>query len=634
MPDAGCQMQGGLVGVVPRPDGAQVKIVDRDHRTIGRLISGRTPLRRHLLAVASLLGFAVAGVGVSGPQAQPVANQAAEYSADVSKTILELQQFRRTTAIPFRSRDGREGIATLINLNPAANVWYVLKLEWKDGTPGATYHLENTSPGARTLSLDENHPSGLSILEGTNRQACDLFGATLDRARSSQLIYAPLCDSRIYLRNAAAGHRTTIEAATDFLRNQVWGGEEVIVLFHHLMGDLNRDTGGIRPDRQAAAAGTNAGRPSDDVPLGALMDGRYSDRSLTSGNLGIELALGARTGMLPGAWYAANGVPGVYVSIIQPDLIDPAVLQSHRELVNNLDTVEASSLCYLIAFDLARFELGYALGTEHPGVAWSDHIQAQVRSPRVPGPDGIGTIAPLVSTGLVAPEHARSTVATFAGGFKRSHGAFKYGDLALRNRGSHYGFIENGVVFSKLQPGLSTIVVLDDGSVQMKTWAEGDNRLLPQIKHARQNGVPLVEIDQRSQLPIPGGLVNRWGPGNWSGSEDRELRTIRAGAAVQQHGGQRFLIYAVFSDATPSAMARVFQAYRCDYAMLLDMNALEHTYLALYRLAGSQLFVEHLIKGMSQVDELASAETVPRFLGFPDNRDFFYVMRRPAREIR
>ena len=33
-------------------------------------------------------------------------------------------------------------------------------------------------------------------------------------------------------------------------------------------------------------------------------------------------------------------------------------------------------------------------------------------------------------------------------------------------------------------------------------------------------------------------------------------------------------------------MARIFQAYRCDYAMLLDMNALEHTYLAMYRKVG------------------------------------------------
>jgi len=81
-------------------------------------------------------------------------------------------------------------------------------------------------------------------------------------------------------------------------------------------------------------------------------------------------------------------------------------------------------------------------------------------------------------------------------------------------------------------------------------------------------------------------------------------------------------------------MARIFQAYRCDYAMLLDMNALEHTYLALYRRTGSQMFVDHLLKGMSELDMSSAGELVPRFLGYPDNRDFFYVMRRNATEVR
>ena len=107
-----------------------------------------------------------------------------------------------------------------------------------------------------------------------------------------------------------------------------------------------------------------------------------------------------------------------------------------------------------------------------------------------------------------------------------------------------------------------------------------------------------------------------------------KLRTIRSGIALQSSGRKRFLIYAVFSDATPSAMARVFQAYQCRYAMLLDMNALEHTYLALYRRPGSQLIVDHLISGMNQVEKSDSGEAVPRFLGYPDNRDFFYLMRR------
>ena len=107
-----------------------------------------------------------------------------------------------------------------------------------------------------------------------------------------------------------------------------------------------------------------------------------------------------------------------------------------------------------------------------------------------------------------------------------------------------------------------------------------------------------------------------------------KLRTIRSGAALQGNGAKRFLIYAVFSDATPSAMARVFQAYRCRYGMLLDMNALEHTYLALYRRANSKLMVDYLIAGMSQVDRPTANGSVPRFLGYPDNRDFFYVMQR------
>lgn len=168
---------------------------------------------------------------------------------------------------------------------------------------------------------------------------------------------------------------------------------------------------------------------------------------------------------------------------------------------------------------------------------------------------------------------------------------------------------------------------LDDGSVQMKTWDTQDDGMLPKVKHARQNGVPVVEFDEKSQATVPGRLINKWGPGNWSGSGEMKLRTIRAGAARQSHGRKRFLVYAVFSDATPSAMARVFQAYRCRYAMHLDMNALAHTYVALYR-AGSQLFVDYLLSDMGEVDKMDSGEEVPRFLGYHDNRDFFYVMRR------
>ena len=556
-----------------------------------------------------------------------------QYEAAVPKTIVELQQFRTATSIRISSDAGTEGVATLVNLNPTINVWYLLEVTWQ-GASESFYHLENLEPRSRRLVLDAKYPSGIEIVEGRGRDPCNLFaGASpspLDQARASQRIYAPLCGSRLYLRNPARGYRTTLEAAADFLRNQVWGGEKVIVLFHHLLQDTHRETGELHAgEHPGAATATQTVQPF--LPLPALIDAKYSDRMVTPSDLGLALQNTELNGMRPGAWYPASDNPGIYVSLIEPDLIDRAILESYQTRINSLDRVEASALCYLVAFDLDQFDLAYALGTDHPGVAWSDHIQSGMKNVKLPGPDGIGTISPLVSTGLISPENARQTVAAFTGGFKREHGAFKFGDLALKNYGSHYGFLENGVVFSKLQPELATILVPADGSVQMKTWKTEDNRGLGEIRYARQNGVPLVEFDETARATVPGQLVNRWGPGNWSGSEDSKLRTIRSGAALQWSGGKRFLIYAVFSDATPSAMARVFQAYQCRYGMLLDMNALEHTYLAIYRRAGSQVYVDHLISGMSQVEKSGANGPVPRFLAYPDNRDFFYVMRRNPR---
>jgi hypothetical protein len=581
------------------------------------------------LVMAACLGMLLAAKGrdVISQEAIPPRNQAAEYEAAAPKTIVELQEFRQTSWSRIRSGEGAEGMATLVNLNPTINAWYLLKVAWQDGSE-SSYHLENFERHSRMLTLDSKYPFGIEILEGKAQYTCNLFGDdSLNQARNSQLIYAPLCDTRLFLRNPVKGHRTSLEAAAEFLRNQVWGGEKLIILFHHLLEDSHRETGEMHPEAQGDSA-AGGGEIQGTLPLPAVIDPKYANRYLTPSGLGLALEPSEHVGMRPGAWYSASGNPGIYVSLIEPRLIDTAILESHKAMVNVLDTVEASSLCYLVAFDFDRFDLAYALGTEHPAVDWSEHIQPGIKDPRLPGPDGIGTISPLVPTGLISPEYGQRTVATFTGGFKRIHGAFKYGELASQNYGSHYGFLENGVVFSKLQPGLATIFVLDDGSIRMKTWEREDDRILARVKYARQNGVPVVEFDERSQSTIPGRLVNSWGPGNWSGSEDQKLRTIRSGVALQWNGRKHFLIYAVFSDATPSAMARVFQAYECRYGMLLDMNALEHTYLALYRRAGSQLFVDHLINGMSQVEKSDSVGSVPRFIGYPDNRDFFYLMRR------
>jgi hypothetical protein len=329
----------------------------------------------------------------------------------------------------------------------------------------------------------------------------------------------------------------------------------------------------------------------------------------------------------PGQWYAARDLPGVLVSVITPEYIESRFRSGREPNVNALDAVESGALVYLVAFDLQLLDLHFVLGTDHPRLDWSDRPPPSSRDAELPGPDGVGSAAPLVTNGMVSPAEAARTIATFVGGFKRSHGAFRTGPLAQRNHGSHYGFIEQGVIFSKLQPGLATAWVTDEGSVELATWAPRDQTLLPHLRYARQNGVPLIEYDAARGLGVPGELVSLWGPGNWSGSAEEVLRTLRAGLCLQQNGARRFLIYGYFSAATPSAMARVFQACRCRYAMLLDINALEHTYLALYVHRDRELIVEHLIRGMEEVDRTAGKEFAPRFLAFPDDRDFFYLTR-------
>lgn len=232
---------------------------------------------------------------------------------------------------------------------------------------------------------------------------------------------------------------------------------------------------------------------------------------------------------------------------------------------------------------------------------------------------------------MLSPMEQSRVAATFTGGFKRAHGAFRMSNLATIDHGSHYGFVENGVVLSKLRPGLATAVVFDDGRVDLRTWTKQDDADLPRIRDARQNGVAILEREAGSRRTVPGARVREWGPGNWSGSADKQLRTLRAGLCLQESQGKQFLVYGYFSSATPSSMARVFQAGGCRYAMLLDMNALEHTYMAVYHTQGSRLLTQHLIDGMEVVDGSRDGQPLPRFVSVADNRDFFYLLRRSPR---
>ncbi len=572
--------------------------------------------------------------GESGPVSRstyhPPERQIEEYNAQRVKSVVELQQFRETTSITIENETGRKGKATLINLNPFINKWFLLSLEWADGRSSETYHLENNDPQGDKIRLDPEFPQGIVIVPEGGKIPCDLWGAAsgapLELARSSGDTYAPLCAERLYLRNKTKGHKTVKEMVTDMLRKHVWQGERIV--------DFVKDTfyrdaffsGSDLTSTKAPGAGLEPGPSHGPAP--PLISAQYQNDFLVPAELGIKLKNTVDKKILVGRWYGVYDMPGVFFAALRPNLVSEEVIRSVDGLVNPLDAIESKALVYLVAFDLDDLELGFSMGTEHPGVGWSDRVQEAVRDQSLPGPDGIGTVDPLVMTGMVSPRHLARLAATFTGGFRRYHGAFRWGDLALKNHGSHYGFIENGVVMSKLQPGLATAMVLENGAVELKTWTDKDDANLARISDARQNGVPLIEQDTSTGASRPGALVALWGPGNWSGSEDKRLRTLRSGLALQEREGRRFLIYGYFSSASPSAMALVFQAFRCKYAMHLDMNALEHTYLALYRVENGRFLIQHLIEGMDVLDKAHDGHVVPRFVGYADNRDFFYLTRK------
>lgn len=556
--------------------------------------------------------------GIGLPDEDTLLTQMEQYNSDSPGSIYALQPFRNEMSLS--GADGLE--VTLTSMNPTVNAWFILRVDSDDRSRPSYYHLENAAPDVWQISLamDGDNPTILIENDDDAVECAPWEGRNpeLTEARAEPLPYAPICDSALYLRNRVSGSRTTREAIAEFLRDNVLFGDSIVNL---IKGTLFQD------------AYLESADESDSEDPGAVVAalGRADlDRfPVMRASPGFDL-VGAEGGMEAGSWYQVENAPGIYASMMQPGMISDDILNRRGE-TNWLDGVESGSNTYLVAFDMREFEIGYELGTDHPGLEWSSRPHGTGRDWSIPGPDGINSPDPLVMVGMLSPALTDRVAATFTGGYKRDHGAFRYGDLATFNHGHHYGFMVNGVVLSRLWPGLSTIYVTNDGTFGMTTWTEELNEeLLPHLRFARQNGVALINPDPETGEGVPGERVTQWGAGNWSGSADAQLRTLRAGSCLREVDGRQFLIYAYFSTATPSAMARTFQAYHCDYAMLMDMNSQEHTYMALYPEIedGDWIEAEHLVSGMGSIDQNTRNGTIPRFVGYADNRDFFYLLRR------
>jgi len=130
-------------------------------------------------AVAILMAAFIVHVpsapGVEESEQAVLARQAAEYGEETAKTIIDLQQFRRSESIAVEGSGTRRGRATLINLSPRINTWFLLTLDW--GTPDGdlTYHLENPEPRDQTVNLSAADPHGIQITSGDHSMSCELW---------------------------------------------------------------------------------------------------------------------------------------------------------------------------------------------------------------------------------------------------------------------------------------------------------------------------------------------------------------------------------------------------------------------------------------------------------------------------
>ncbi len=264
------------------------RAVEKDrHRSAGTFVVASTGPSADRASMAPPLSFpagspvAPSRRSLQALDGELLARQSAQYEARRAKSVIELQQFRRTYEARISDGRGRGGNAVLINLNPHVNFWYLLQITW-DGQATASYHLTNSRPESHDLLVDASFPAGLLLEDAGVRTRCELWSddspSSLAAAARQKTPYVTLCDDEVVLRRPTAGRRTKLEWATDFLRDNVWGGEELTALVRDNLyndaqlvrrrGDRGRRRLRVGQRRGGrAAAGTRrrgaCGRPAD-----------------------------------------------------------------------------------------------------------------------------------------------------------------------------------------------------------------------------------------------------------------------------------------------------------------------------------------------------------------------------------
>lgn len=526
----------------------------------------------------------------------PGSGQAGWWETSAYRAVFALQPFKEEQSQGYSNSQITQ--ATLINLNTRINLWYLLRLA-DARNKDSFFNLLPMRDGLQ-LRLDTASPGLLISKDARLLHRCDIqqeIVLALVQRKDPRLAYVPVCRELLYITLKQNGEMTKAAREPEMLRR-------------------------FNSPPTTEGAQDRHPRISETAPPAARIAGQYQNSTMVSKKLGLKLREPGQQ-LLAGQWYPLAAGPGLYASLVNPGMVAPEILNSWRDRANGLDGEENHAPAFLLAMDLDHYRLGWGHGTSYPELGWSERATL-IKRDNPYGPDGFNSLMPMVPLGHVPPSLWHRVMGSFSGGFQRRHSAFKSGELGKTHKGHHYGFMENGLLMLSPSPELITMIAYQDGTVDLKVWSEADNARLGQIMHLRQNGVPLIEPDAKGQ-GIPGRLVKFWTPGNWSGSADIKLRTPRGAACLIEAGKKRFWVYAYFSSATPSGMARVFQAYGCKSAIQLDMNSPGQAYASLSRPRANGSFeIEHLMTDMFTGD----TQGVPRYIIKPDYKDFFYILRR------
>jgi hypothetical protein len=493
------------------------------------------------------------------------------------------------------AKASKNSSAELLNLNPEINKWFILKTgEKKD----KNFHLENVLPENK-LSLSQN---GILI---TNEKAgssinCTILDPSVRDIRKIDFNFYknphfPLCEGLVYLRlkRSSTVKLSLTEWATENLR-KISFGENIINFVKPLIVASKAEAGGRKMiDFISNMAKNQTG------PLKAQINKNSSSIAVSTQNhLGIKI-INNDDYLEYGMWYQSKLHENIYVSLITPELIDSDILESYKDSISKS---ELNKLIYLTAYDMSKYSINYVHGTSYPGLP----------------PKTDTNKSSIALSGSIPPYMISKSVGVFIGGFKRSHGTFKYGE----HRGKTYGYIENGVVLSKMEKGLATIYSTKTGEIEITKWPEErdmENMLLKKIVSARQNGVMIIDNYK------PGKHIYNWGHGNWSGDVNGNLRTLRSAVCIQENKTGKHLLFSAFTSATPGTMAKVLQSYKCKNAMQLDMNAYMYLHNALFDFdEKNNINIEYLHTEMEYPKGLKRH----RFVMDNNNRDFFYVYKK------